>query len=203
MKALTGCQRQVLAFIKRHLAENNYPPTVRDVSTHFKISTKAAYDHIKALERKRIIRIDGNRARAIGLLAGNDEEQQDTHVNIPLIGEVAAGAPLFAEENYERTIKLPVDLVGSGKHFALRVCGDSMHNAGIFDGDIAIVRYQNTADNGQIVVALIDGAVTLKRYFREGYRIRLEAENPAFSPIFTQNAQLLGRLSHILRSYVS
>jgi len=118
-----------------------------------------------------------------------------------VLGRVAAGLPLLAEENLEGTVKLPRDFVKRGPHFALHVTGDSMRDAGIIDGDIAVFRQQQTAENGDIVVAMVDEAVTLKRFFKEKNRVRLQAENSDYPPIFTQNVRVLGRLAHLIRRY--
>ncbi len=120
---------------------------------------------------------------------------------MPLLGAVAAGKPIFAEENFRGTIQVPVEMTRSGSCFALTVRGDSMRDAGIFNGDLAIIEERPTAENGEIVVAMIDDAVTLKRFYNENNRIKLIAENPAYSPIFTQDARIIGRLRGIIRNY--
>jgi repressor LexA len=165
----------------------------------FSISVKGAYDHVKALERKQFIKLDNNRSRTIEVLG--DEGEADRTVDVPVLGSVAAGLPLLAEENLDGTVKLPHDFVRRGTHFALHVQGDSMRDAGIMDGDVAVFRQQQTADNGDIVVAMVDEAVTLKRFFKEKNRVRLQAENPQYPPIFTQNVRVLGRLAHLIRRY--
>ena len=133
---------------------------------------------------------------------GNVTRKTCKGVRIPLLGAVAAGKPIFCDENYEDTIFLSESLVRSGdSYFALHVKGSSMINAGINDGDLAIIKQQSTANDGDIVVAIIDDSVTLKRYFRESSRIRLQAENPEFKPIYSQDVKVLGKLSHIIREY--
>jgi repressor LexA len=123
-------------------------------------------------------------------------------VSVPLLGSVAAGLPLLAEENLERTLQLTADMLGTGNYFALHIDGDSMIGAGIHDGDIAIIRQTPQADNGEIVVARIaEESVTLKRYFKEHNRIRLQPENDAFQPIYTQDMRILGKLHMIIRNY--
>ncbi len=199
MKGLTKRQQEILDFIKLYLQKHQYPPTIREIGERFQISVKGSYDHIKALEKKKVIKCDLNRSRAITIVGGI--HQQEHHRDIPLLGSVAAGKPLFAEENMEGSVKLPIDYTSRGKHFALRVKGDSMKNAGILDGDIAVVRQQNAAENGNIVVALVDEAVTLKRFFLEKNRVQLRSENPAYPPIFTQDIRILGKLSFLIRNY--
>lgn len=198
MKNLTKRQIEVLSFIREYLDEHRYPPTIREIAGYFKISAKGAYDHVKALEKKEQIRCNMNRSRTIELVRNEDEEE---FISIPIIGNVAAGIPLFAEENYEGTVKLPGNVLTQGKHFALQVKGDSMQDAGILDGDLAIFLHQNIANNGAIVVAMVNEAVTLKRFFKEKNRVKLKAENPIYPPIYTQNIQILGKLEYIFRKY--
>ena len=200
MKVPTKRQNEVLDFIKSYIDEHKYPPTIRETAAHFGISVKGAYDHVKALEKKGVISCDTNRSRAIEIVEA-DSSGEDKHVEFPLLGHVAAGMPLFAEENNEGTLSLPVSVVGSGNLFALRVEGDSMTGAGIMDGDIAVFRQQPVAENGQIVVAMVDEAVTLKRFYKEKNRIRLQAENPTYPPIYTVNTKILGRMVALIRSY--
>jgi len=199
MKKLTQRQEQVLDFIKSFIIENHFPPTIREISGHFSISVKGAYDHIKALEKKSYIRCNENRSRAIEVLG--ESLSDDKNLEIPILGNVAAGLPLMAEENWEGTISIPSAMLGKGTHFALHVQGDSMTGAGILDGDLAMIRHQETAENGEIVVAMVEEAVTLKRFYKEKSRIKLQAENPIFKPIFTQDVRILGKLVNIIRSY--
>jgi len=200
MKGLTKRQQAVLKFIKSYIASHKFPPTIREVAEHFDISVKGSYDHIKALEKKKYIKCNVNRSRAIEVIL--DEDKSDgTIVQVPVLGNVAAGKPLFADENFEGVVKVPEQYIGNGKHFALNVKGESMQDAGIMDGDIAIINHQNYADNGDIIVAVIDEAVTLKRFFKEKNRIMLKAENKAFPPIYSQNIRILGKLSYLIRKY--
>jgi len=200
MKAITSRQSEVLDFIKAFIGEHHFPPTMREISEHFSISVKGAYDHVKALEKKGYLKIDNNRSRTIEVV-GYDEPVDEQVREIPILGNVAAGLPLLAEENLEGTVRLPTEHLGSGSHFALHVRGDSMRNAGIMDGDLAVFRQQPVAENGDIVVAMVEEAVTLKRFYREKNRVRLQAENPAYPPIFTQHVRVLGKLAHLIRSY--
>lgn len=198
MKSITKRQQEVLDFIKSYISEHHFPPTMREISDHFDISVKGAYDHVKALERKRYINLGSNRSRTIEVL---DHDKADELLAIPVLGNVAAGKPLFAEENHEGDLRLPQTLFPKGKLFALRVRGDSMRDAGIMEGDLAVIRQQEVANNGEIVVAVVDEAVTLKRFYREKNRVKLQAENPAYPPIFTQDVRLLGKLVHLIRRY--
>ena len=201
MKAPTRRQTEVLEFIKTFLLGHKYPPTIREIAGHFGISVKGAYDHVKALEKKGLISCDNNRSRAIEIISPEAEESDGDQIQVPLLGHVAAGIPLFAEENYEGSLSLPRSMVGNGRTFALRVEGESMTGAGIMDGDIAVFVQQAQVENGQIVVAMVDEAVTLKRFYKEKNRIRLQAENPAFPPLYTADVRVLGRLVALIRSY--
>ena len=200
MKVLTKRQQEILDFIRSFIATHKYPPTIREIAGNYGISVKGAHDHVKALEKKGHIHCDLGRSRAIEIL--EETGQEAAYEEVPLIGHVAAGAPLFAEENYDGTIRVPVEHLKPGRHFALKVQGDSMQGAGILDGDTAIFLQIEAAENGDIIVAVInDEAVTLKRFFREKNRIKLKAENPVYPPIYTQNVRVLGRLSCIIRQY--
>jgi repressor LexA len=203
MRPLTRRQEEVLSFIAGFIKHNKYPPTIREISDNFSISVKGAYDHVKALEKKGVIRCDTNRSRAIEILDGDldDGDAPPTTQMIPVLGNVAAGAPLLAEENFEGTVAVPAEYVAAANHFALNVHGDSMTGAGIMNGDLAIIRQQPTAENGDIVVAMVDDAVTLKRFFRESSRVQLKAENPEYPPIYTREVRILGKLVHLMRSY--
>ncbi|RKX78286.1 MAG: repressor LexA [Spirochaetes bacterium] len=200
MRAPTSRQTEVLDFLKSFLSGHKYPPTIREVAGHFGISVKGAYDHVKALEKKGLIACDNNRSRAIEIIE-TPADSNNNLVQVPLLGHVAAGMPLFAEENFEGNISMSAMLVGNGKVFALRVEGESMIGAGIMDGDIAVFSQQAQVENGQIVVAMVDEAVTLKRFYKEKNRVRLQAENPAYPPMYTADVRILGRLVTIIRPY--
>ena len=200
MKSLTVRQREILGFIRSFIKEHKYPPTIREIAGNFSISVKGAYDHVKALEKKERIKCDLRRSRAIEII--EHDSQEADFVEVPLIGHVAAGIPLFAEENWEGVLKVSSQNLNQGKHFALHVQGDSMEGVGILNGDVAIFEQRQHADNGDIVVAIInDEAVTLKRFFKEKNRVKLKAENPVYPPIYTQNVRVLGKLSCIIRNY--
>jgi len=202
MKGLTIRQREVFNFIKEFISSSKYPPTVREVAEFFKISVKGSYDHIKALEKKKYIKCNLKRSRAIEILKEKKDYDSKTEMtSIPLLGNVAAGKPLFAEENFNGAFELPVHYIGHGKYFALQVNGDSMKDAGILNGDIAVIQHQNVAETGEIIVAMLDEAVTLKRLCIEKNRIKLKAENKAYPPIFTRDVRILGKLSCIIRKY--
>ena len=201
MKGLTTRQREVFDFIRSFIHSKRYPPTIREIAVNFGFSVKGSYDHVKALQKKGVIRCAGNRSRAIEVVADSEAELQPNLVSVPVLGAVAAGRPLFAEENLTGWIQVPAASLKKGQHFALQVRGDSMKDAGIMDGDVVVVSHQETAENGEIVVAMVDEAVTLKRFFVERNRVRLKAENPKYPPLYTQNVRILGRLAFLMRSY--
>ena len=200
MKKLTDRQKEVLAFIKSYLADHHYPPTIREIAARFSISVKGAYDHVKALKKKGSIRAGYSKSRAMEVVEA--ETSSDELLEIPVLGNVAAGLPLFAEENFAGFVKIPSSQLSRGDHFALQVKGDSMQDAGILDGDTAIFLRTEIAGNGDIIVARInDEAVTLKRFFREKNRVKLKAENPVYPPIYTQHIRILGKLKYLIRNY--
>ena len=201
MKGLTARQREVFDFIRTFIHTKRYPPTIREIAVNFGFSVKGSFDHVKALQKKGFIRCAGNRSRAIEVVADAEAERQPNLVSIPVLGSVAAGKPLFAEENLTGWIQVPAASLRKGQHFALQVRGDSMKDAGIMDGDVVVVAHQETAENGEIVVAMVDDAVTLKRFFVEKNRVRLKAENPKYPPLYTQSVRILGRLAFLMRSY--
>lgn len=175
MKQITQVQRDVLNYIADFIDENAYPPTVREVSDHFGKSIRAVQDNMVALQKKGYISLAQKKSRSIRVLI--DERQKDPKLfvdKVPLLGTIAAGKPLLSEENLEGYVTLTEPFIRPGKsYFALRVRGQSMINAGILEGDLAIVEQGSDAVDGQIVVAVLDDAITLKRYFREQNRIRL------------------------------
>ena len=201
MKGLTKRQKEVVEFIRDYIQEHSYPPAIRDIASNFSISVKAAFDHVKALEKKQVIRSNINRSRSLEIIS---DEFSPIHeaLAIPLLGSVAAGMPLLTEENLDGTLSVSSEMLGSGDFFALKVKGDSMIDAGIFDGDFAIIKQTNTASNGDIVVAWVqEDAVTLKRLFIEKNRVRLQAENSAYPPIYTQDVRIVGQLQLVIRDY--
>lgn len=197
MKGLTKRQSEILDYLKNFIDENRYPPAIREVASNFNISVKGAYDHIKALEKKNYITCNTNTSRSIGIV---NESDNDT-TNIPILGRIAAGGPILAEENFDGCITISNDLIKNGDHFALNVVGDSMINAGILPGDIAIFKQQQVSENGKIVAALLDDSVTLKRFYKENNRVKLKAENENYSPIYTQNVSIIGKLVTVIRTY--
>lgn len=200
MKELTEKQENILTFIRDRIRESGYPPTVREIGEYFSITVKGAYDHVKAIEKKGYISTEHNKSRSIVVL--DEELMEDINVaRVPLIGSIAAGSPILADEHIDEYLSVPTQMLGKGIHFGLRVRGDSMVDAGIFDGDVAVIRQQETAQNGDIVAALIDDEATLKRFEKRRDGIYLMPENPAYSPIVADNVSVLGILRALLRSY--
>ena len=204
MKNLTNRLKEVLEFIARFTDENGYPPTVREIGDHFDISLRAVQDHIAACQKKGYLSQCQKRSRSIRVLK-NEEGVSETKAftsRIPLLGTVAAGKPLLSEENVDGYVTIAEPFVRPGKtYFALRVRGSSMINAGILEGDLAIIEKADVASEGQIVVAVVDNAITLKRFYREENRIRLQPENPDFQPIYTNDAHLAGIMVGLVRTY--
>ncbi|MDR1868379.1 MAG: transcriptional repressor LexA [Treponema sp.] len=200
MKDLTGRQKEILSFIAGYLKDHSYPPTIREIADHYSISVKGAYDHITALRRKGFLKQADKRPRTMELTHSVNDDS--IMMEIPILGSVAAGIPILAEENFDGNILMHRSMLKKNKkYFALKIKGDSMSGAGILEGDTAIIEKQNTVRNGEIAVAVIDEAVTLKRFFRESSRIKLQSENPAYKPMYSQDVKILGRLSGIIRSY--
>ena len=203
MRGITDRQKEVLTYISTYTEENSYPPTVRDISEHFGISLRAVQDHILALQKKGFLSQSQKKARSIRVLSDCRDKEPQTYISkVPLLGTVAAGKPLLSEENLDGYVNLTEPFVRPGKsYFALRVRGQSMINAGILDGDLAVVEQASTAQDGQIIVAVIDDAITLKRYYKESGRIRLQPENPDFQAIYCTDVRIVGILSNIVRTY--
>ncbi|MDR0400003.1 MAG: transcriptional repressor LexA [Treponema sp.] len=199
MRELTERQKEVLSFIECFVDEHNYPPTIREIADFFEISVKGAHDHVTALKKKGALRQEEKRSRTMKVLKNQNNNQ---YIEIPLVGVVAAGIPIMSEENFEGTIPIHESMVKKNhKYFALKVRGDSMSGAGILDGDTAVIEKTGVVRNGEIAVIWINNAVTLKRVFKECSRVKLQAENPAFPPIYSKNIRIEGRLIQVIRSY--
>jgi len=201
MKELTERQKEVLSYIADYKNKHSYPPTIREIAEYFSMSVKGAHDHITALKRKGWIKHEDKRPRTLEI-TNSKKEDNSSIIDIPLLGNVAAGVPLLAEENFERNIPVHSSFLKKNKkYFALKVKGDSMSGAGILDGDLAIIEKQNVVHNGEIVVAVLNEAITLKRFYKESSRIRLQPENPAYKATYSKDVKILGRLSGVIRSY--
>lgn len=194
-------QEKILAFIKQEVREKGYPPSVREICEAVSLkSTSTVHGHLQRLEKKGLLHRDEMKPRAIEVL-GEEEPETPPVVTVPLVGEVAAGVPIPAEQEYLEMLPLPESFVGSGEHFILNVRGSSMIDIGILDGDMVVVRRQETADNGEIVVAMIDGEATVKRFYRENGGFRLQPENAAMEPILTDHVIILGKVTALLRQF--
>jgi len=210
MKDLTKRQKEVLTFITAYIKKHTYPPTIRDIAEHFTMSVKGAYDHVTALRRKNYLKQNDNRSRTMELVRSKEEklEEEDagSMVKIPLVGKVAAGIPILTEESLEKTITMHQSMLKKNRtYFAVKVQGDSMSGACIMDGDLAIIEKRNTVQNGEIAVAVVEengnDAFTLKRFYKEKNRIKLQAENPNYPPIYSRDVRIVGRLAHIIRDF--
>ncbi|HLH64746.1 MAG TPA: transcriptional repressor LexA [Solirubrobacteraceae bacterium] len=198
---LTKRQQEIVDFIREHSATHGYPPTVRDIGRAVGLaSSSTVHAHLANLERAGAIRRDPTKPRAIELLHRAAAGARALGGGLPLVGQVAAGQPLLAEENIEEYIETPGVAGGHEGEYLLRVRGDSMRDAGILDGDLVVVRRQETARDGEIVVALVGEEATVKRFFREADHVRLQPENPEMEPIRTREARILGRVVGLMRS---
>lgn len=191
-------QQFILEYIKEQIALRGYPPSVREICDAVGLkSTSTVHGHLKRLENKGLLRRDAMKPRAMELL--KDEDKEQSFISVPLLGPVAAGSPILAEENYDDYLEIPTFMLGKGEHFALTVRGDSMMNVGIMHGDTIIVHKQSTANNGDIVVALLQGDATVKRYFKENGHFRLQPENNSMAPIYTSSVEVLGKVVSVFR----
>ncbi len=194
----------MLDAIRDSVRTQGYPPSVREIATAVGLSSPATVqNHLTALEDKGYIRRGASKRRALEVLSRVDSESPPRTVagyrSVPLVGAVAAGRPLLAEDNIEELLPVPEWLTPSDESFALRVRGDSMVNAGILDGDVVIVRRQEDAENGDIVVAHLGDEATLKRFFREEGHVRLQPENDSMEPILTRDPRIAGKVTGVLR----
>jgi repressor LexA len=196
---LTKRQQEIFDFIKKYSAKYGYPPTVRDIGKAIGLtSSSTVHAHLANLEKIGLLRRDPTKPRAIELLVG--KAKRAVSGGLPVVGRVAAGEPVLAEENIEEYIEVPPLAGGDEGQYVLTVSGDSMINAGIHDGDHVVVRAQETAKDGEIVVALVgDSEATVKRFFKEKDHIRLQPENDALQPILSADVTLLGRVVGVLR----
>jgi repressor LexA len=195
---LTKRQREIFEFIKRYSDKHGYPPTVRDIGKAIGLtSSSTVHAHLANLEKVGLLRRDPSKPRAIELLV--DRAKRVVSGGLPVVGEIAAGQPVLAEENVEEYVPVPDIAGGEEGEFVLRVKGDSMKDAGIFEGDHVVVRRQETAEDGDIVVALVGEEATVKRLFRESDHVRLQPENEGMAPIRTRDAQVLGRVVGVCR----
>lgn len=196
-------QDRILAYIQEEISRRGYAPSVREIGEAVGLkSTSTVHGHLQRLEKKGLLRRDAMKPRAMGLSAACGREADDALANafpIPVVGCVAAGMPILAEENIEDTLAVPSEFAGDGEHFILRVCGDSMIQAGILSGDYIVVRSQPHAANGEIIVAMVEDEATVKRFYKEEGHFRLQPENDAMEPIIVSDVTILGKVVSLLR----
>lgn len=209
--SLNKREKAILKFIEKQINANGYPPSVREIGKAVDLkSTATVHGYIASLEQKGYIKKESQKGRTLKLLKGGAIEGQSSTfdkevysskemVDVPVIGKITAGEPILAVENVTDTFPIPLDFVGTGESFMLTVRGESMIEAGILDGDYILVRKQNTAHNGEIVVALIGDEATVKTFYKEKDHIRLQPENSALDPIIVPTCQILGKVSGVFR----
>ncbi len=196
---LTKRQKEIFEFINGYASKHGYPPTVREIGKAVGLtSSSTVHAHLANLEKIGLLRRDPTKPRAIELLIDR-ARKVIRGPGLPLVGQVAAGEPILAEENIEEYVDVPEAIGGEDSDYVLRVQGDSMRDAGILEGDYVVVKSAEKADNGEIVVALVGEEATVKRFFKEKDRVRLQPENKAYKPIRTKDAQLLGRVVGVFR----
>ncbi|WP_127016135.1 transcriptional repressor LexA [Anoxybacter fermentans] len=208
MEDLSPRQRKILEFIMSEIEKKGYPPSVREIAKAVDLrSPSTVHSHLNTLEELGYIRKDPTKPRTIEVLVGDfsSNRPQKEMVHIPIVGKVTAGQPILAVENIEDFFPLPLDYIRGGKNqelFMLQIKGNSMVDAGILDGDYVIVRKQSHADNGDIVVALLEDEATVKRFFKEKDYIRLQPENSTLKPILVRDVQILGKVIGVYRNLV-
>jgi len=196
-RATTERQRRILETIQQFTQERGYPPSVREIGERVGLSSSSTVQsHLKTLERRGLIRRDPTKPRA---LVSNQGRPAPEYGVLPIVGKVAAGVPITAAENIEGEFVVPAEFARRPGSFVLRVQGDSMIDAAILDGDLIVVAAQPSAENGEVVVAMLDGEATVKRFYREGGRIRLQPENARMEPIYADDVSIVGRVEAVIR----
>lgn len=197
---ITAKQQQILDYMKQQILEKGYPPAVREICKAVDLkSTSSVHSHLETLEKNGYIRRDPTKPRAIEILDDQFNLTRRELVNVPIVGTVTAGQPILATESIEDYFPVMPSFVGNKQTFMLHVKGDSMINAGIFDRDLILVEQNSVARNGEIIVALIDDSVTVKRFYKEDGHIRLQPENDALEPIIVDDCQILGKVIGLYR----
>ena len=197
---ITDKQREILEYIKKEILNRGYPPTVRDICEAVNLkSTSSVHSHLETLEKNGYIRRDPTKPRAIEIVDDNFNLTRREFANVPLIGQVAAGQPLLAVENIESYFPIPTEFMPNAESFMLKVKGESMINAGIFDGDNILVEKCDNVHNGDLVVALIDDSATVKTFYKEDGHIRLQPENDTMDPIIVPDCKIVGKVFGVFR----
>lgn len=199
---ITDKQREILEYMKEQILSKGYPPSVREICTavHLK-STSSVHSHLETLEKNGYIRRDPTKPRAIEIVDDTFQLTRRELVNVPILGKVAAGQPLLADNNINGYFPIPPEYVHNAQTFMLTVRGESMINAGIFDGDLILVEQTSVARNGDIVVALIDDSATVKTFYKEEHYIRLQPENDTMDPIIVQDCMIMGKVIGLYRQF--
>ena len=193
-------QKEILEYIKSQILEKGFPPAVRDICEAVNLkSTSSVHSHLETLEKNGYIRRDPTKPRAIEILDDSFNFTRREMVNVPMVGRVAAGEPLLAEQNVENYFPIPMEFMPNAQTFILTVKGESMINAGIFDGDMVLVEQRNYARNGEMIVALVDDGATVKTFYKEEGVIRLQPENDFMDPIIVPDCQILGKVIGVFR----
>ena len=197
---ISAKQQEILDYIKSQILERGFPPAVRDIceAVHLK-STSSVHSHLETLEKNGYIRRDSTKPRAIEILDEAFNFTRREMVNVPIVGRVAAGEPLLAEQNIEEYFPIPMEFMPNKQTFLLKVCGESMINAGILNGDYVLVQEENTAHNGDMVVAMIEDGATVKTFYKEEGVIRLQPENDFMDPIIVPYCTILGKVIGVFR----
>ncbi len=199
---ISAKQKEILEYIKDEILKRGYPPAVREICDAVNLkSTSSVHSHLETLEKNGYIRRDPTKPRAIEICDDSFQMVRKEMVNIPVVGQVAAGIPILAEENIESYFPIPAEVVPSGISFILKVKGDSMINVGIFSGDQIFVEACNTAHNGDLVVAMIDDSATVKTFYKEDGHIRLQPENDTMDPIIVDDCTIVGKVFGVFRLY--
>ena len=197
---ISSKQKEILKYIKQEILNKGYPPAVREICEAVNLkSTSSVHSHLETLEKNGYIRRDPTKPRAIEIIDDSFNLTRREVVNVPMVGSVAAGQPILAVENITSYFPIPAEFMPNAESFMLRVKGESMINAGIFDGDNVLVKRQSTASNGDIVVALVDDSATVKTFYKEDGYIRLQPENDTMDPIIVPDCQILGKVIGIFR----
>lgn len=200
---ITAKQSEILEYIKEQILSKGYPPAVRDICDAVNLkSTSSVHAHLETLEKNGYIRRDPAKPRAIEIMDDDFNLMRREVVNVPIVGRVAAGEPLLAVENITDYFPIPVEFMPNAESFILTVKGDSMINMGIYENDMLVVQKQNTARNGEVVVALIDDGVTVKRFYKEDGHIRLQPENDFMDPIIVEDCQIMGKVISLFRKTI-
>ena len=199
---ITAKQQEILEYIKSETVNKGYPPAVREIcgAVHLK-STSSVHSHLETLEKNGFIRRDPTKPRAIEIIDDDFNLSRREIISVPVIGSVAAGEPIFADQNIESYMPVLPEDMPDGQAFMLRVKGESMVNAGIFDGDRVLVKKQESAENGDIIVALVEDAATVKTFYKEDGHFRLQPENDTMQPIILDDVTVLGKVTGLFRIY--